>query len=440
MSVSNCFRQPDHLPLKVLLTGLGTLVALAPAKAQVLPSKSPPQAVPTYQMERPHYDAPGTLRNTILFHPSLMENFSYSDNIFASDTTQASDFISTTTAAVSLGVDWSRHSLTARGFFTQQFYVNHSSENASAFGVEASDRYSVSARSFLQIDAGFTQQPQSRATEEADVNAAERPIYSTTNGAISYVQRYGRLVDRAQIAVRKVHYLDDEDAGRSSVQYTVSNRIAYDLRGRLTAFADASFVRHNWETRSDVRDFDVLRGHVGIGYVIPSVMEAELGVGALRQDFVDDAFETLVTPTLSVNMTWNILPLTTILANAERTVVGTETFCGGQPALCQSGALNPGQRNTRETMAALLAVQHEFWHNFLGEVRVRYAKDRFNFNGLFNNTYAVSLNARYLVNRYLQLDLDYTHAARTANLPDDRTYNSGPYTENIVALTVRTGF
>ncbi len=70
---------------------------------------------------------------------------------------------------------------------------------------------------------------------------------------------------------------------------------------------------------------------------------------------------------------------------------------------------------------------------------MRYAKDRFDFNGLFNNTYAVSLNARYLVNRYLQVDLDYTHAARTANLPDDRTYNSGPYKENAVVLTLRAG-
>jgi hypothetical protein len=369
-----------------------------------------------------------------------MENVAYSDNIFASDTAQASDFISTTTAALSFDVDWSRHSLTGRGFYTQQFYVNHSSENASAFGVEASERYAVSARSVLQIDAGFTQQPQSRATAEADVNATERPVYSTTSGAIGYVHRFGRLVDRAQFAVRKVHYLEDEDAGRSSVQYNFANRIAYDLRGRLTAFADASFVRHKWETRPDVRDFDVLRGHLGVGYVIPSVMEAEFGIGFLRQDFIHDAFETLVTPTFNVNMAWNILPLTTILANAERTVIGTETFCGGQPSLCQSGSLDPDQRNTRETTAATIAVQHEFWHSLLGEVRLRYAKDRFDFNGLFNDTYAVSLNARYLVNRHLQLDLEYTHAARTANMPDDRTYNSGPYTENIVVLTLRSGF
>ena len=438
MSASHCARQPAYFALSYL-TALGTLAAIAPAQAQLLPSDLPWEVIPTYQMERPFYDAPGVLRNAILFHPTLIENFSYSDNIYASDIVQASDFISTTTANVSLAADWARHNLTGRGFYTQQLYVDHSSENASAFGVEASDRYAISSRSFLQIDAGFTQQPQSRATAEADSDdSQERPTYSTTSGAVSYFHRYGRLVDRAQVAVRKVDYLEDENAGRSSVLWSATNRIAYELRGRLTAFADISYVKHEWETRPDLRDFDVLRGNAGVRYIVPTVMEAEIGVGVLRQDFVNGDFDTLVTPAFQMNMTWNVLPLTTILANAERTVVGTETFCGGQLALCQ-GALDPSQRNTRETTAALIAVQHEFWHNFLGEVRVRYAKDRFDFNGLFNRTYGMTVNARYLVNRYMQLDLEYTHAARTANLPDDRTYNSGPYTENVVALTLRAG-
>ncbi len=440
MPVSNCHRQPEPVRSRLLLTALGCFIALAPARAQVLPSELPPQADPVYQMERPHYDAPGILRNAILFRPTLLEAFAYSDNIFASDTFQASDFVSTTTAAVSLDLQSSRHDLTGRAFLTQQFYASHSSENATAFGVEASERFSVSRRSFLQFDAGFTQQPQSRATAEADADANdERPTYSTTSAAVSYVHRYGRLLNRAQVAARKIAYLEDENAGRSSVLYNFSDRVAYDLRGRLTVFADAAFIRHKWETRPDVRNFDVLRGHIGLGYVIPTVIEAEIGLGLLRQDFTNDLFDTLVTPTLSVSMTWNILPLTTILANAERTVIGTETFCSGQPGLCQSGVFAPDQRNTRETTAGQIALQHEFWHNFLGEIRVRYAKDRFDFNGLFNNTYAVSLNARYLVNRYLQVDLDYTHAARTANLPDDRTYNSGPYKENAVVLTLRAG-
>jgi hypothetical protein len=49
------------------------------------------------------------------------------------------------------------------------------------------------------------------------------------------------------------------------------------------------------------------------------------------------------------------------------------------------------------------------------------------------------VNARYLINRFLKIDLDYLYRDRDANLPADRAFNSGPYTENVVSMTLRAG-
>ena len=63
--------------------------------------------------------------------------------------------------------------------------------------------------------------------------------------------------------------------------------------------------------------------------------------------------------------------------------------------------------------------------------------DHFDFNGLTDRTFAVRADVRYLINRYLQASLDYTWRKRTANMPDDRTFNSGPFSENVVSLTLK---
>ena len=97
------------------------------------------------------------------------------------------------------------------------------------------------------------------------------------------------------------------------------------------------------------------------------------------------------------------------------------------------------QRNTFEATVGKLGVQHEFWHNLLGEAAFRYERDVFDFNNLIDNTYALSSDMRYLLNRYAEVDLNFTHTRRTANLSMDRTFNSGPYTENLLFLTLKVG-
>lgn len=169
---------------------------------------------------------------------------------------------------------------------------------------------------------------------------------------------------------------------------------------------------------------------------IAEVLDAEIGLGALRQSFLHDAFKTLVAPTFRAQLTWNILPLTSIIATADRTVTGTETFCGGNPTAC-AGAAATDRRNTRESTAALAGIQHEFIHDLLAEARFRYERDVFDFNRLVDNTYSASANMRYLLNRHWEADFEIAHDVRTANHPNDRTYNTGPYTENVVSFMLK---
>jgi hypothetical protein len=188
-----------------------------------------------------------------------------------------------------------------------------------------------------------------------------------------------------------------------------------------------------------------LTGLAGFSVDVPGILQAEISLGVVQQSYRDSVFKDLVTPIATERLVWNIEPLTSIVLTADRAVFGTETFCNINAGTCSnsSGGLLPGspgltpERNSLQITTGDIAVQHEFFHDILGEAGVRYERDHFDFNGLTDRTFAVRADVRYLINRYLEASLDYTWRKRTANMPDDRTFNSGPFRENVVSLTLK---
>ena len=426
----------------VLITAFA---ASSPAGAGGWPRESTPLTVSLYEAPNPDYSPPGINLDSFLISPTFSETAAYDDNIFASDRNVAGDFVNTTNEGVAIASQWSRHSLIGHLYSAQQVYADHSAESANTYDADASGRLDITGDSFLQLDGGFIQQPQLRASPESSTSGTGRPLYNTSNGTLNFDQRLNRWVERAQANVVRIDYITAGNGGRDAVTQTYGDRVSYDISDQFSLFVQASYAHRDWDVRPSERNFDTFTGLAGVSIEIPTIVEADIGVGALRQSYANSAFQTLVAPTATVQVTWNVLPLTSALANIDRTVTGTETFCGEKSGVCQNSG-NPqqvtpgtGQRNTLAMTIAEIGAQYEFWHDLLGAVRFRYERDEFDFNNLVDDTYAVSANGRYLINRNLEADLDYTYRVRTANLPNDRTFNSGPFNENVIAVSLKAG-
>jgi hypothetical protein len=416
------------------------------AQAQITPAGSEPATLPVYQMARPFYDPVGLKLGSFLLFPTASEELGYDDNIFASGVRQAGDVVNTTNETFFLASQWVQHSLNVRAFATQEVYTQHSSNNGYLFSAQASGRVDITGTSLFQLDAGFVQQPLARGTAEAGAESS-RPIFNTTDVSASYVRRDGRIVNRTELTLRDIAYISNGDSVRSGTRYSFSDRVSYDLSPSVNLFVEGTYARQNWLRRPELRDFNLLTGLFGVSFEIPTVLQEEFGVGVLRQSYRDSAFETLIAPIAHETLIWNVLPLTSIIATIDRTITGTETFCDARVSAClsASGTLLPGDpsvpagRNTLQMTTAELGVQHEFWHDILGEARFRYERDHFDFNGLTDGVYSLRANIRYLINRSLEADLDYTYRERTANMPADRTFNSGPFRENVISATLKAG-
>jgi hypothetical protein len=416
------------------------------ARAQVPPAGSEPATLPVYQMTRPFYDPAGVKAGSFLLFPKASEAIGYDDNIFASGQHATADAISTTNEALSLASQWAQHSLSANVFATQEVFARHGSNNGDVWSAQASGRIDITTNALFQLDAGFIQQPLARGIAEAG-EVPKRPIFNTTDISANYTQHDGRLANRLEFSFRDVAYISDVDASRSGTRYSYRDRLSYDLSSSVSPFAEVVLVQQDWLRRSELRDFDLLTGIFGASFEIPSILQAEFGAGVLRQSYRNAAFDTLVAPTAHEQLIWNVRPLTSIIATVDRTIIGTETFCDARVSSCLSAAGSvlpgdpnvPARRNSLQITTAELGVQHEFWHDVLGEARFRYERDFFDFNGLTDRIFLLRANLRYLINHLLEADLDYTYRERTANLPADRTFNSGPYSENVVSMTLKAG-
>lgn len=439
---------------RLSVAGVGlALSVLTPAEGQLLswPQATPPDTLPVFELPRPAYDASGFMLGSFLIKPSAIETGSYDDNIFASDLRDVSDYVNTTSEEATIASQWTRHSLSFDLRTDQQVYATHPEESANTYLASVSGRYDINANSFLNLNGIGSQQPDERAAPQA-LRTNERPTYNRWGGTLSYDERSGSYLEQFQLGVMQIAYINPDYVYASYVAKSIGDRVSYDTGGLFIPFAEVGYIKNDQVFNPDRQSFRNLSGLIGIDAHIPTVLDAEFGAGVLRESFPNPDFNTLVRPVLSMRMLWNVTPLTSVIANVGRTYSGVESFCNSVPPICEIGptgnvvpivgpsplgALFTTHRSTLDATTIKAGVQHEIRHDLLGEADLEYDRDVFDFNNLIDDVYTAEGTLRYLINRHLEVDADYRYRVRTANLPFDFSFNSGPYTENVLSLTVK---
>jgi len=437
----------------VALAVLATCLT-APAKAQQLswPPEVPLDTLPVYQTPRPEYAALGITFGSFLFKPVASHKITYDDNIFASDVRKDLDLVNTVTEDMTFASQWSRHFLTLDLHSDQEIYAFHPQENANTNLAHIAARYDLTESSFLQLDGIGGQEPDLRANPVA-LRTDERPIYNNWGGTLNYFQRFGLFVEQFQMGINQVDYLQPQEIFLSYVAESYGDRLSFDHGGPLVPFIEVSYVPNNQKFHPDKQSFQNLTGLTGIHAHIASVLDAEIEAGLLRETYNNPDFDPLFRPVVAGKLLWNATPLTSVIAAVGRTYSGVESFCNSVPPICQidssgnvesvtslassSSATFETHRSSLEATTLKLALQHEIWHNLLGEVDLEYIHDVFDLNNLVDNIYTVAGNMRYLINRNAEVEASYQYRERFANLPHDFTFNSGPYAENILSFSVK---
>lgn len=399
---------PADDPVGAALPGsfdLGTLPTNLPAPLLGLP-------VPTVLGET------GIHAGAFLFYPEATVSTGYNDNIFAASDDEEGDLVTDAQAALSARTTWSRHALSANASLRRTQYLDHGSENETAFQAALAGRVDITGADSVGLNVGYRHASEARTAPEADSDDDDdRPEFDRFSADARYTGRrmgYGLSFSGG---VDVLVFEDDEEDDRNRVDSRLSTRLSRRVAPRTDIFVQPSYVRQDF-TNEDDGDADVYTVLVGSSLASNGLFAADVGIGTSHQRFRSSDLDPTTSFSANGLVTWTPTGMTTVTARLRRETTVSQDFGASSLTLTE----------------ARLNVRHELLREVFLLGDASYLRDRFRDADLTDDTLALTVGAEYVPDPSLQLGIDLTHRTRASD-DDDRDYD-----QNIARLRVTARF
>ena len=414
----------------------------------LLPLPAPPvgpqppaiRGVPIYagqtvlERPRPEFDPIGIRFGDYFWYPRAEADLAYNDNIFATPTATASDFIARLQPSFDLLSSLPRHALNFHAGAAIDHYLEHSSEDTEdGFGA-VDGRFDVTAGSSFYGGARIARLHEPRTSPNSPGNTAEPGLYNAFDGNAGYRQTGLRLGYQFDFAVHR----EDRQAvpligggllpqsARNLFIYEGAVRVNYDILPDFQAFARfAENIRAYDHSLmgAPTRNSQGSRADIGLTVQPAGLIYGEIYAGYLQQDFRSPALAPISGIDAGGRIVWNVTRLTTVRLEGLRTIEESSAAIG----VASSGYLHS------EVTARL---DHELLRNLLLDFKAGYSNDAFYGISRTDENYLAGAAVKYLVNRNLYLGASYDFQERSSGGPA-----RGPgFTQNIVMLRASTQF
>ncbi len=398
-----------------LAGGLTVPLAVAPAAAQ---ESGEPVAV--FERPREAFDAKGLDLGGFRLFPRLSVSETYDDNVFADESGEEDDFITSVAASLVARSEWSRHSLRVVGQIRDQTFLDNSSQDRTEYLFRPQLRLDLAERNQADLSAEYSRQVIGRDDPEdtGEEDPTEFDRFQVNSG---YTHRFNRVFVGGQVQVRRDDYISTGDDDRDRIEYRFSLPIGYEI-SEITDVTLEPFFR--------IRDFDELDetgadrdaraggATIGVETELSRLVHVALDVGFIANDFEDPDFDDDVDFIVDGDFTWYVTGLTTVKGRLARRDNATNT---------------PGSSSkTQSTVSG--EVQHELMRNVLLVAEARYVQDDFREVDRVDDRAIFSFGGEYLINRYVSIGADYRYVQRWSD-DEDRDFS-----RNLVTLGLRTKF
>src|SRR5665213_960707 len=393
---------------------LAVLVWVGSASAQVIPS--PEAAIPerqsVLQRARPEYNPLGLPVGSFFVLPSIDVIEAWNSNIFATPTNDVSDFVTTFQPAVTVASDWNNHSLTFVLGDQTNLYATHPDETVNNLTAAVAGRFDVQRDVYFSGGGSAQLLHEDRSSPNAATTGKFPTEYHVIDGNAGFVHDTGRLGLRFNTAVDSYSYNDNVTTTgfvipqkfRDNIQYSAIPRVTYEIIPGYHAFIQMPVNEREYVSHADAAGFyrssHGYEGDIGTALNLGSLVNGEVYVGYLRQEYEDRRLSTAQGFGGGASLLWNITELTSLRFAASRTVQETDI----DPA---SGMLESSGK---------IAVEHELMRNVLLTASGTYFNDLFVGTKRSDNNYNAGIGARYLLNRNFSLELDANFAHRDSNV------------------------
>ncbi|KPF78831.1 outer membrane beta-barrel protein [Novosphingobium sp. AAP93] len=278
---------------------------------------------------RPEVETAGARVGALLISPSFGIEADATDNIYARSDTKRGDVALAILPALAVRSQWSRHALGLSAEGTVKRYARRTTENIETYAVKLDGRLDLSGDTRLSGDIGTARRIEPRGTTGDTLFGAAPIAFTQLSGGGEIEQTFARA--RLTIAGRYERFLyEDRELGGTLIDLsqrdyealTGSFRAAIGVGPGVATFASLAYNRNRYLTTPagqpsrDSHGFTLL---TGVAFGLNRLLQGELGVGWVRQDFNAPVFPRISGLAYNAQLRWSPTRLTTVRLSGGRT-------------------------------------------------------------------------------------------------------------------------
>lgn len=414
--------QPCRLPrLRLIFGALALLGAPVGAQIRITPPPSSDSSTTTSR-----YDPFGIRYGVFTIYPSLRLTGTYDDNIFDRPQRVNDLFVALhPELVVRSNEDRYRLDVNVNGTITR--FASVTSQNTEQFSGRADGAVDVTRTLQLTGTGQYAREIEPRGTSGDIFNGGEPIAYYRTFATIGAQQQLGRFRFNLAATLNRYNYDDTRLASetltlgsRNYQNRAGSLRVGYEIGPSLVAFVSGSVNRSTYHRIPEggldrnSSGFAVLGG---VGFGLTDLLNGEIGLGYIRQNFRDARFPDVSGLNYSAALHWRPTPLVTINGTVARSIERT-LF------LNAAGII--------ETTANL-TVDYEVRRNWMLRLTGTYTDSIFRGFDRRDHRLSGGATVRYLINEYLALSLGADHRRQRSAGSFGREYDGSSVRLGITA-------
>ena len=415
-------RSRQHMGMCVLLAGTClSSAALAQADA-------PRQNVGVLDMSRPYFDPKGIPLGGFRLFPSMSVSDSYDDNIFRIPSNTTGDHFVTIAPVMRLQSQWGLHFLEVYSGLNSYNYIDNDTQSLTDWNIGTQGRLDIVRGAYVRANVqygrlhefwsspnnlpGFQVSPNRYFNTHAEVIGSYQPASFGIGAGFSF-DRFNWTNTPAIGG----GFISNNDRDNDETQFYV--KTFYDFSPGYSGFIRYSYDKRDFDLTLDRSGFNrTAEGyHIGFGVdlQISELLAGSVLVGYLTRDFSNVGIAPLKDVfgiDYDIQLDWFVQPDLTLHLNGKRTL-NNVILTGVSMA---------------DDKPISISADYEFRPNIILQGKFSYTYSDYVGTNRTDEYPSIQIGARYLVNSYGSLVLNYTYSDRSSNVA---LFN---YSDNMISL------
>ncbi len=406
----------------VLVAGLALAASDRAAVAQIIGLEPPEATVPerqsVLQRPRPDYSPVGARIGDFFFYPSGELEELWDSNVFASHSSEKSDFYTSLRPAASLLSDWGSSALNFLANGEVRRYASEVGDNQTNYSFVTNGRLDILHGEYLSGAMGFQNAHEARESPSSVPGQIHPTEYQQSSGRLKFVRERGIVGLQANAGIDYFSYDNTvtnsggllRESDRNRIQVHGGPRVTYEIVPGYHAFiagdANNRIYQSTFDSNGIKRSSHGFEVDVGTAFQITPLITGEAFIGYLQQNYDDARLSNIHSPGFGGNLLWNVTQSTSVRAKVSRTVEEVDLF----------GTTATGTVTSFLQTQVGVSVEQEVLRNVLLTAGAGFTSQDFRGTTRTDNIAQGDLGLTYLLNRMWSAGLDATYQSRTSNV------------------------